>query len=259
MATNARLEEINEGTAAQLDVQVGLGLHPDSISMHGTTLVDGVSGPGETVYTAARSAMASMYSGLSDLEKANTAMLVPTPVGKETKMLVPDNRKAELGAAMNQKFTSVAKAVDRNGAVIDEAIATLSQRIAIATTNPNKDRVSVSQAASEIRAHVKALKNSLERMDFVRNAIEDGDIEIASAVLQTSCYTSGLNKQEHAIVRGMAESKFAPRETAQRDAATKVRAALQAASSNFLGRYAKLVPQAAPSKQDEALRRLRGA
>jgi hypothetical protein len=257
---NDRLNKLNESSAVVLDAKVSPALHPDSISPQGAVLVDENGGPGETAYAACRSALRTMYSALSEIEAAHRAQLVPASGPKgPTKMVVPAERRAALSDAMARRFEGVADTHARSEAVIHESIGQLEQRIGNAVAHPNRERASVVQVASEIRAHTKGMGTAGERMAFLQNAIAEGDIEVTAAVLGSSCWVSGLDKKEFAVLKDAAERRFAPRETAQRDAAEKVKAALLAASHTFTGRYMELLPAIRPSAADQAIKKLREA
>ncbi len=260
MSNNPRLDSLNEATATPVTLSAGLDLHPDMLAPHGQVLVDDLGGSGETVYSAGRTSLKIIYEAISAIDAAHQAQLEPVapivkgaPVRKE----IPHSRRAALADAMSAKFVSTSTAAERADEAVDEAIAQIETRIALATSNPRKDAVSVAQAASEIRQHVKSMKSSSERMEFVRKAIEDGDLEIASAVLQTSCYSSGFGKQEFDVIRGMTQAKFAPRDFAQRTSALAVKAALSKAQGLFLQRYAALLPRVSASPADDALANLK--
>ena len=257
MTENDRLQRIHESTATPLDTKVGLGLHPDAIVAHGQLLCD-ASGPGEVAYTSGRTALHALYSGLSTIEAANHEMSVDKIVGRATQRVVPPERAPQLAAAMDVKFKNVARTLERNEAAVDEAITQLESRVQAAILHPRKDTSSGVQFAAEIRSHLRdTLKTPSERLDFIRKAIAEGDLEIASAVLSTTSYNSGLSKQEQSLVRGLAEERFALRESKQRDAAMKIKATLQTAMQQFVGRYVQLLPKIQEAKGAKALERLR--
>jgi hypothetical protein len=259
--TNSKLSEINAATAAEINTAVPVDQHPDTKSRHGATLVDDQGGAGQSAYSAGRAALASVYKGLSEIEKAYHAQLVPTATGQKgpgaTRMLIPNERKAPLADAMHAMFARTATTMERNSRVVDENLSDLEQRIAIAISNPNKDRVGTAQAASEIRQYISSLKNSGERMKFLQESIAAGELEIVSAVLGTSCWISGLNKAEFAIIREAAESRFAPREAKQRAAVQAIKKQIESATASFMQRYVKLLPRPEQSPADKALAALK--
>jgi hypothetical protein len=257
---NDRLNKLNESSAVVLDAKVSPTLHPDAIFPQGSILVDDNGGPGETAYAACRSALRTMYLALSEIEAAHQAQLAPVSSPKgQVRMEVPAERRAALSDAMARRFESVANAHARSEAAIAESIAQLQTRIANSLAHPNRERASVVQVASEIRAHMKSMGGAGQRMEFLQNAIAEGDIEVTAAVLGSTCWVSGLDKKQFAAVKDAAERRFAPRETAQRDAAERVKAALYSASRTFTGRYMDLLPTIQPSAADQALKKLREA
>jgi hypothetical protein len=174
-------------------------------------------------------------------------------------MEVPNDKRPALANAMGQRFESAAKTVDRSIGAIKESLGALEKATDSKLLNPRRNEVSVAQAASEIRAYVKGFPNAAERMAFLNDQIKDGNHEVASAVLQTTGWVSGLTPKELGIVRTLAEEKFAPREMAQRDAARKALDTVMQAGGNFVREYHKMIPRIVPDKGTDAVRRLAGA
>lgn len=69
--------------------------------------------------------------------------------------------------------------------------------------------------ATEIRAHVKAMRNGTERMAFMRELIDAGDTESVAAVLKAKPFLSGLTPAEADMlvhsVNAKARPELAPR------------------------------------------------
>lgn len=81
---------------------------------------------------------------------------------------------------------------------LDAAMKVMDARIAEAETSLRSGIAgsAVGTVATEIRQHVKAMKNGAERMKFMRGLIEAGDTESVAAVLKTKSYLSGLSDAE---------------------------------------------------------------
>jgi hypothetical protein len=260
MTENDRLKSINESTAAAPHTAAGLIMNPDSLRNLGPTLVDGEGGVGEVAYTAARAALQSMYTALGDMDDATKANLKVVPRGNRgTAMEVPPDRRPALATAMGQRFEGAAKTVDRSVGAVKEAVAALEKAVDSKLVNPRRNETGVATAAVQIRDYIKNLVGAGERLSFLQAAIKDGQHEVASAVLQTTGWVSGLTPQELDTVRALAEQKFAPRETAQRDAARTALDTVMKAGGNFVQAYHKMIPRIVPDKGTDAVRRLAGA
>jgi hypothetical protein len=261
MTENDRLKGINESTAAAPHTAAGLIMNPDSLRNLGPTLVDGEGGVGEVVYTAARAALQSMYTALGamdDATKANLEVMVRGRDSRNNTMEVPPDKRPALAAAMGQRFEGAAKSVDRSVGAVREAVAALEKAVDSKLLNPRRNETGVATAAVQIRDYIKSLSGGGERLQFLQEAIKDGQHEVASAVLGTTGWVSGLTPKEQQTIRALAEQKFAPRETAQRDAARKALDTVMQAGGNFVQAYHKMIPRIVPDKGTDAVRRLAG-
>lgn len=256
---NDKLKNINEKTAAAPHVAAGLSGHPDALATLGPTLVDDAGGPGEVAYSAGRVALQSMYTSLAAMDDATKANLAPHQRGARQVMEVPPEKRPALAAAMGTRFENAARTVDRSIAAMRESVAALEKAVDSALVNPRRNEVGTAAAAVQIRDYVRALPSAAARTTFLQEAIKDGQHEVASAVLQTTPWVSGLTPKELALVREMAEAKFAPRATAQREAARKVLDTVMSASAKFVADYHKSLPRIVPDKGTEATRKLSGA
>ena len=166
-------------------------------------------------YIAARTALASLYQGLSDIESAHAAMTAPYLGGRKviegnvTRHEIPDNRRAEVANAMGQSFNRIAHTVEANNVTVAESVAMLSKRVEQSLINPRRNEVATAQNAAEIRQHIRSLPEG-KRMDFLHAAIKQGDHEVATAVIGASCFTSGLNREQHETIRGLASGALPP-------------------------------------------------
>lgn len=90
----------------------------------------------------------------------------------------------------------------------------------------------VGQIPQEIRAHVKALKES-ERFEFVRSLIAAGDVDSLKALTAVAPFLSGLNADVYGMAREAAERLAAPKAVSERDTGHKALARMQRAYEYF--------------------------
>ncbi|MGH7175230.1 MAG: hypothetical protein ACREGR_02640, partial [Minisyncoccia bacterium] len=227
MPKNERVDQLNAQHSVPIDSRVSISLHPDSLLPHGDPLVGvDATGLGARVYVAGRQALSNLYGAMTTMEDAHRALLAPAPAvagkGGGTRTLqIPENRKPELAAAMGNAFARAARVFDSNAGDVRDAIANLTGRIEQALENPQRDRTSVAAVASEIRGMCHGLPKA-ERFAFALRAIDDGDNEVASAILQTTPWASGLERNEWALLKDHASRVFAGADYAQREQASKV-------------------------------------
>jgi hypothetical protein len=228
-------------------------LHPDSILPFAEAIKD------TPAMKAATSALQKLYSSLGDMEAASTTarqQFGTGPVAAGIPSVLPDEIAARLNAEMGARFASTARAFDASMATVTESVDKLNGAIERKLTNSKRDAAAATEAA-EIRAYVKAQPDPLA---FIHQSIEAGDIAVASAVLATSNWVSGLSRENHAFVRELASGKFCPVETAQRDAAVAVRDHLTRSSAIFVEAYRKMLPPVrAVTPAAAALAKLKGA
>lgn len=260
---NELLERINGSYTAPINVNVPTSIHPDQLSGHGETLI----GIAPDAYSAGRAALKKMYESASNIDAAHTATLVTVPKvglvrGKASsapvyEKIVDPARAPELASSMAADFQRTAAGVDRFMQKIDGSIAALESKIAAATTHPTPDRSSVVQTSAEIRQFVKDM-NPGERATWVQQQITAGDKDVAHAVLSSSCYTSGISKESHQILREFAREKFAPAETAAVKSIHAIKAKIDQAGRSYGQHYYDRLPSTRVSEADQAMAKLKG-
>jgi hypothetical protein len=241
-------------------------LHPDSLIAHADTLVDTENLDHAAVaYSSARAAMVSVYGSMADVESAVEACSGPVAVGRVqatgkpilTTGVLPE-RQDELRGAMGSSFSRVAANVDASLGTLDGATTKLQAEVD-AVLKPKADTPLAATEAAQIRDHIKAMKDTGERMSFLNRAIvEEKDTAVAHAVLNASPWLSGLTPKELSEVRSRAAAALAPRSYKQLQAAKAVREHLSAALSNYVTRYSKLLPPERVKPVDQKLKTLRG-
>jgi hypothetical protein len=175
--------------------------------------------------------------------------------GRTVMREIPEERRAQLAADLGARFESTARAFDRNLGIVNEAIANLDNRLERAL-GPKKDSPATAQAASDIRNYVRGLSDG-KRMDFLHKAATEGDHEVVTAVLSTTPWVSGINREQAATIRDLAAEHFAPKEYAARNAARKVADHLRQSSQNFVAAFKKLQPTVKPSAHAAAMAKLK--
>jgi hypothetical protein len=257
--SNEILDKTNAETTTKLHTKVGLAVHPDSLLPLGETLCD-AGGHGQVAYAAGRRALGALYETEASIHDALDAMSEPTQVGLKgsvTKVEVPYARRAELAANMGTAAHRAYRAYEVNTQAVEEAVAKLAGNVESALTDPNANRASHVQTASEIRRYVANLASG-DRMMFLQKAIKDGDVDIAHAVLAASCYVSGLDKNEFKLIRDHAALHLAPRDFNQLNAARQILDTLNRAGDKFITTVGKLRPKVEPSPGEAAMARLKG-
>lgn len=86
--------------------------------------------------------------------------------------------------------------------------------------------------AGQVRAHWAGQGNT-KAFKGLHDAIEAGDRETVSAVLNAPSYLSGLSPENHALLRTMAARKFAPDKVARREETADALARVERATEHF--------------------------
>jgi hypothetical protein len=257
-----KLESITAATATEVKSDISPTLHPDAILPFGQTLAIDESPKSVAAFQSARSALKALYEGLADIEEASRQTRLKYGSGQiisgaSIQAALPDDRVAQLAADMGDRFARVARTFDQHLGVVSDTIDSLSQSIERTLMPRSRDAMAATNA-SDIRRYIKDLPDN-KRLDFIHKTIEDGDIEVAQAVLSTSGWVSGLNRDEAAIVRDLAAKTYAPKEHAQLEAAKKLANHLKASSQIFVERYKKLLPAVRESAHTAAIKKLKEA
>src|SRR5258708_1718467 len=263
---NERLARINADYDAPVNVRVSTSIHPGQLAGHGEHLVDDLGGEGMQIYAAGRAAMKLMYTSMGKIDSAYVANLITVPKvglvkGKASsapvfeKILDPA-KAPELASSMASEMSRANAGVTRQVEKIGESIKSLEQRIAAATSHANPERASVIQNSAELRAHVKALPAE-QRTHWVQQRIADKDV--AHAICNASCWSSGLEPDQHKILIQFAREAHAPRETRQVNAAHAIVEKINQGARSFGQQYYERLPTTRKSEGDKALDMLKGS
>jgi hypothetical protein len=243
---------------------ISLSLHPDSIQPFKPILSpdQGSSAATAPAYGAATAALTTLYESMGQLEDAERTTRAAYPAGQVidgafVRLGIQPEAAQRLAADMGTKFASVARTFDAQYAQVQSAAAHLDERINAALQPAQRDNMAAS-AASDIRNYVRSLPDE-KRVGFLHDAIESGDHEIMSAVLSTTPWVSGLNREQFADVKEWAREKFSPVEYAQLGALNKLAAHLESSSHIFVTRYKALLPTVRENPAIEATKKLKAS
>jgi hypothetical protein len=260
MAT--KLDQINAAITSPVHTTAPLDAHPDALNPFGAVLAS-EDAPPQSVecYKAGRSALQVVYAATHDISEADRALRDEFGTrlevdGRRIDRAIPDDRRQQFAADLGHKFAQVAKRFDSHLAVAADCVGKLESDIEKAIQNPNRDTQSVAQAASDIRAYVRALPDD-RRMSFLHQAANDGDREVLAAVLQSTPWISGLNRESFAVVRSLAAEKLAPRESSQLAAAQKLHDHLSKAAGTFARFYRGKIPVIHENANVKAIQKLK--
>lgn len=216
--------------------RVGLGYDPGNITgLEGYELH-------EVAVTEAVAALEAMQSTLTVVIEAREKVKKdPTLTQAAMALAVADYAEAKWPTA-TRKVDAAMKALDSR---ISDAEAKLREGI------PGQAGGSM---ATEIRAHVKALRNSADRMAFMRGLVSADDTESLAAVLKAKPYLSGLSQAEADMLIHDWNVKVQPDLMPRIEFMKKARDHLQRASEPFL-----LDMQRAVGVSHSTIKRLRDA
>jgi hypothetical protein len=254
--------------------EISLSLHPDMLTPHKEHLeVEGSLG--HPIYTQARESLAGMHNALAAMIETRAAVMrtvnphdpnaprvmahADKNTGKGAGIQLLSGREDDLREAMSVALDRAAKDFDRRFATIRATREALAKRIDDALVDPKGSTPAGIATAGEIRAYARSLKDH-ERHKFVEEAIEAGDLQTLSALLNAPRYLSGLTDQRRALYRDSAAEKFAGQDFKQLAAADKVVDHLMTASSVMLKKFGELLPpkrETPQSAADEALSNLK--
>lgn len=266
---------IDDSTPIRPDVP--LGLHPDSLLGIGEPLdVEGTLGT--NVLAAARESLRlcyDLFGRMNDAERDLQAIADPArrrqyAAEKGGRTDYSDNVRMKNGkptrvvdaeefiVAAEQAFARVGPAIDRRLKELEGYRTTLEQRVATALDHPARKTAEGLALAAEVRSHIKAMKKPDERMKFVAQAIDTGDIPTVAAVLHAQPFLSGFAPEAHNTLRARAAAKFAPVDDAQLSATDAAIRHVTASGSALVKRYGDVIalrnaPAAKAAKSIKAL------
>jgi hypothetical protein len=222
-----------------------ISLDPDQLLPEAGPCVESdAAGPSIDGWAAARSAMKMMAESAADiheaLESAKTIRAVPGQQSNSghvaTEWICDPALAVEVRNAMGASATRVASGVERHLAAIDGALSKVNSFIEA------KTRLRVEPAeAQDIRRHVFSLPAD-QRFGWLDAQITNGDLAVAHSVLNASPWASGIEPKKAEILRDAAARRFAPTETAQRDALLSAQKKVRQAMQTYSTEYARRLP-----------------
>lgn len=151
-------------------------------------------------FTSGRGVLAALYetsSALSDAERNIKAAGLNDPA-------TADRLRRAATAKMNAARKSAADGLAALQGHVDSINQQIDTDLGIPTA---KTDLCEAGRASDIRAFIRSLP-ARERPDAIRQAITDGDVSVAAAVLSASPYASGISRKELEFARADAEERF---------------------------------------------------
>ncbi|MDO8878388.1 MAG: hypothetical protein Q8M24_08395 [Pseudolabrys sp.] len=257
----------NENEKPTIRADLPLAVSPMMLLPHRSVL-DKPGTPGSRAFGAAEVAMRTMHDALGDMtdvKKYVTSTATPTGEvvhlnsrnGEPAGNYQVNGQEESLREAMSRSFGRAGEVVDRQRKAIEASVADIEKSIAAKLVNPNADKTSVSQVASEIREHVKSMKPG-DRTDFFHRAVMDGDLETVAAILDASPFVSGFDRKQHAELRIFAAQYFPATkgEFEQLGAVRAVLSKVESAGGAFVSKYADLQPPQLKSGKGEAAKKI---
>lgn len=250
-------------TKPTIRADLPLATNPLSLLPHRAAL-DVPGTPGSRAFGAAEVALSSMHDALGQM--ADVKKYVNThakPTGETVmvpKMAAPysiNGNENSLREAMGRSFDRAGQVADRQKAAIEKSIQEIEATISGKLVNPLADKPSTVAVASEIRGHVKAMKESARTL-FVQSAVMDGDLGVTAAILSASPWTSGLTPKQHGELRVFAAEHFP---TTKADyvalqATQAVLGKLEMAGNAFVSKFAELLPPDISRGKAEAAKKI---
>ncbi|ALC13686.1 hypothetical protein [Sphingopyxis sp. 113P3] len=239
---------------------VPMSLHPDSLLGIGAAL-NQPDTLGVTVLSAAREGLRlcyDLFGRMNDAERDLQAIAAParrrqhpverggrTEISGDVRMVKGKPTRVvdatEFIAAAEQAFARVSPAIDRRVKELNGYRQTLETRVATALDHPTRKTAEGLALAAEVRAHIKAMKKPEQRMQFVAQAVDGGDVATVAAVIHAQPFLSGLTPETHATLRARAAAQFAPVDNAQLAATDAALQRLTASSSALVKRYGDIL------------------
>jgi hypothetical protein len=240
-----------------------LATNPLSLMPHRAAL-DVPGTPGGRAFGAAEVALSAMHDALGEMADTKKYVNANAKLTGEKVMVrgmaVPyavNGQEDSLREAMGRSFERSGQVVDRQKTAIEKSIQEIEAAISGKLVNPLADKPSTVAVSSEIRSHVKAMKES-DRTLFVQSAVMNGDLDVVAAILNASPWTSGLTPKQHGELRVFAAEHF-PATKADYVALEATRAVLgklEMAGNAFVSKFAELLPPDIRGGKAEAAKKI---
>jgi len=205
----------------QIDTRFTPSLHPRSL-----TGLDGVDDATAPVIASATEALEGACTFLTAVYDFRSAAFSDPTKTEPAALLATDDFSASKLPGVTRKFDS---AIARFGTTITSLEADLAA--------PVKQKAAET-VSTEVRAHLKASPN---RIDIVRQAIQDGDDEVACAALGGPAMLSGLSPEIHRALLREYHSARSPVVAQRLKALTNAKAYLEQHGAKVLSEAIKAV------------------
>lgn len=251
----------NKPEQRNVSTSVGLALHPGNLAEYESVLADAKDSITAPAYRATVAAFDRMSESITDMVAADNELRVVDDNHRVMKNgrvehTMDDSVKERAANAMGVSFTRGSKLYDDARAEVERTAIALTSKIEGALTDPRRDQAHRVQNAAEVRAHVKAMQKPSERAHWVMQRIDQGDLTVATAILQGSCWAAGLEPEAFDLIRATAAAKFAPNESRKLETLGKLAAKLDTAGANYMKKYLAIVPRWQAARGAAALKKL---
>lgn len=188
-----------------IDTRITPSLHPRRVKE-----VDGYDDETALVLGQTETAFSEAYEGLRSIHDAKEAAMRDPRLNEAGALLKTDDYAEKV-------FGKITRAFDNELARLNKAINHIEGEL----SQPVESKASGSIAA-EVRAHLKGLAPG-ERMSVLRQAIDSGDVVVATAALGAPAMLSGIDPATQATLTRMYHEKQNPTLAKRRTAMTAAR------------------------------------
>lgn len=204
------------------------GSHHPSVMAKWEETLDADGSPGPVALTAAVSGLKAIYTAQAqalDVRKELADYVQGKPVMHGGNLKLRHGFEREYAAGVQRIKESVLRSFDGYHAQVLHTVDQLWVQIEKAVT----DKKTTPAVQAEIRAHIKGLPEK-QRVTFVTSQ----PLEIYAAVMAAPSCLSGLTDEQRQTITRQAQSRFAPRESAQNGAAFEVWEHMKAVREAFV-------------------------
>lgn len=178
--------------STDIDTRISPALHPRNVRE-----VDGYNEETAPVLAPTETAFSAAYEGVRDVLVAREKM-------ERNLALTPEGRLIQVDDFARKHLDRITRTFDTTRANLERGIASLEAEL----LQPVQARAAATVSA-EVRGHIKGLPTA-ERMTVLRQAIEDGEHDVATAVLGAPAMLSGIDGKTQQVLLRMYHEKANP-------------------------------------------------
>lgn len=243
-------------TPPPINTDIPVSVHVDNLAPMRDAFILGVDTQGQPIiddaFNKAWASMETLYTKSAALSEADRAL-------KATRIDSAQERRLRAGAdkALSESRQTVETALES----IAKHRAKAEDEISAALQLPeHRSSVVHSMRADSIRRVLHTMPKTA-RLDALRAAINEGDVEAVASVLSASPLASGLSRGDLEGLRMDAERKFAPQAANRRDALIRLGETLARAGDATERTWGRLVGRGSDphARAEAALRNLEGS